>query len=57
VKVGDLVVYKAPGLDNGIAVITKVDSNPCGSLSYKIWMTWQNGVEGEQYSWQMKVVS
>ena len=56
-KIGDLVEYKAAGLaPNCLAVITKVDPNPHDSVSYKIWVTWHNGVEGEQYNWQMKKV-
>jgi len=56
-KVGDLVVFKSVGLDAGVAVVVWVASNPSDSLSYKIGIVWHNGVEGEQYNWQMKVVS
>ena len=56
-KVGDLVAYKAAGLDAGVAVVVWVASNPSDSLSYKIGIVWHNGVEGEQYNWQMKVLA
>jgi zinc transporter ZupT len=56
-KVGDLVVFKHEALDSGIAVVVWVASNPSDSLSYKIGIVWHNGVEGEQYNWQMKVLA
>jgi hypothetical protein len=58
-KVGDLVEYKTPGLDDGIAVITKVRHNHLNStsLSYGVEVTWQNGQTTAQYNWQMKKVS
>ena len=55
--VGDLVEFKAPGLDSGIAIVTKVAPNPHKSLSYKIWVTWQNGVEGLMFNWQVRKIA
>ena len=60
-KVGDLVVFKHAALDSGVAVVIWVGPNQYTqghkSLSYKVGVVWHNGVEGEQYNWQMKVVS
>ena len=57
-KVGDLVDFKAPDLeDQGLGIITHVAPNPHESVSYKIWVTWHNGMITKQYNWQMKVVA
>lgn len=59
-KVGDLVEYKAPDLDRGIAVVTKVVPtriDPISDLSYKVEVTWQSGQVTDQYNWQMKQVA
>ena len=60
-KVGDLVVFKHAALDSGIAVVVWIGPNVYTktqpSVSDKIGVVWHNGVEGEQYNWQMKVVS
>jgi hypothetical protein len=56
-KIGDLVEYKISSFDNSVAVITNVGPNPHDSVSYKIWITWANGVEDLQWNWRMKVVS
>lgn len=58
-KVGDLVEYKIPTLaeEHGVALVTKLMPNPHDSVTYKIEVTWKNGVVTPQFNWEMKKVS